>query len=145
MRRTLNLSIAVLLLGTSALPQSRDSKPNPSAGPGAVLVHSKFGGQIFGFDIDHSGTEGVLSEARNLSSGKVLAAVETFDQATGQILDVVAETENGDNFITMGVVGNGVGLTELEIVGSMYVVKRTFPTLNPLDGNKFTSLWTPPI
>jgi hypothetical protein len=145
MRRTWNLSIAVLFLSASALPQSRDLQPKPSAGPGTVLVHTKFGGQIFGFDLDQAGTEGLLSEARNLSSGKVLAAVETFDQATGQILDVVAETETGDNFITMGVVGNGVGLTELEIVQGIYVVKRTFPTLNPLDGNKITGLWTPPI
>ncbi|MGC9951900.1 MAG: hypothetical protein ABSF64_36615 [Bryobacteraceae bacterium] len=142
MRKTL---IAVLFLGTSALAQSPDFKPNPSAGPGPVLVHTKFGGQIFGFDIDRDGTEGVLSEARNLSSGKVLAAVETFDQATGQILQVVAKTETGDNFVTMGVVGNSVGLVELEVVQGIYVVKRTFPTLNPLDGNKFTGVWTPPI
>jgi hypothetical protein len=141
----MNLFVAVLFFGVGAFPQSRDFQPNPSAGPGAVLVHTKFGGQIFGFDIDQTGTEGLLSEARNLSSGKVLAAVETFDQATGQILKVISKTETGDNFITQGIVGNGVGLVQLEIVQGLYVVKRAFPTLNPLDGNKFTGVWTPPI
>jgi len=145
MRNTLNRFVAVLFLAASAFPQSRDFKPSPSAGPGAVLVHTKFGGQIFGFDIDQTGTEGLLSEAKNLSSGKVLAAVETFDQTTGQILKVVSKTETGDNFITAGIVGNSVGLVQLEIVQGIFVAKRTFPTLNPLDGNEFTAAWTPPI
>ena len=54
--------------------------PSPAVGPGSVIVHSKFGGQIFGFDIDQNGTEGVLAEAQTLPDGHVLAAVETFDQ-----------------------------------------------------------------
>jgi hypothetical protein len=145
MMKKLSQWAVVLMAGTSAFAQSPDFQPKPSAGPGTVLVHSKFGGQIFGFDIDQTGTEGVLSEARTLSSGAVLAAVETFDQATGQILKVVSKTENGDNFITMGVVGNSVGLVELEEVQGGFVAKRIFPTLNPLDGNKITGVWTPPI
>src|SRR5437667_6459073 len=36
---------------------------NPAVGPGSVIVHSQFGGQIFGFDIDPNGNEGILSEA----------------------------------------------------------------------------------
>jgi hypothetical protein len=145
MQRMSKLSIAILFFGNIVLAQPRDFRPDPAAGPGPVIVHSKFGGQIFGFDIDRSGTEGLLSEARNLSGGKVLAAVETFDQATGQILKVVAETDTGDNFITMGVVGNSVGLIEHEHVQGIFVVKRTFELLNPLDGNKFTGEWTPPV
>lgn len=137
--------IAILFLGTGAFAQSRDFQPNPAAGPGTVIVHSKFGGQIFGFDIDQSGTEGLLSEDLDLSGGDVLAAVETFSQSTGEIMDVVSKTENADNYLTMGVVGHSVGLTQLEIVQGLYVVKRTFPTLNPLDGNQFTGVWTPPV
>jgi len=45
----------------------------------------------------------------------------------------------------MGVVGNSVGLIEREHVEGGFVVKRIFRTLNPLDSNKFTGLWTPPI
>jgi hypothetical protein len=137
MQKTLNLSIAVLLLGTGAFPQS--------TGPGTVLVHTKFGGQIFGFDIDRTGTEGLLSEDLTLSNGNVLAAVETFDQATGEILKVVSRTENADNFLTMGVVGSSVGLVEQEIVQGLFVVERKYQTLNPLDSNQLTGVWTPPL
>lgn len=111
----------------------------------SVIVHSKFGGQIFGFDIDQNGTEGVLSEAQTLADGTVLAAVETFDQRTGQILKVVAQSQTQDDFLTLGVVGNSIGLVEREHVISLLNVVRTFRVLNPLGSNKFTGVWTPPL
>jgi len=122
--------------------QPQTSRP---VGAGSTLVHSKFGGQIFGFDIDQNGTEGVLSEDKLLNNGNVLAAVETFDQATGKILKVVGETETQDNFVTMGVVGTSVGLVEREHVTGLYVTKRIYEELNPLSGNKFTSTWKAPL
>src|ERR1035438_10321216 len=73
--------------------QSGDAREAP-IGAGKTFVTAKFGGSIFGFDIDQNGTEGVLSEGQTLPNGKTLAAVETFDQATGMILDVVVKTEN---------------------------------------------------
>ena len=78
----------------------------------------------------------------------MLAAVETFDQTTGKILKVVALTQPiypDDDFITMGVVGNSVGLVEHEHVQNGFVASRTFSTLNPLASNSFTGVWTPPI
>jgi hypothetical protein len=117
----------------------------PSIGPGTTIVHTQFGGEIYGFDIDQSGTEGLLSESILLANGNLLAAVETFDQATGKIIKVVAETQTQDDFVTLGIVGNSVGLVDHEHVKGLYVVKRTFNTLNPLDGNKITGIWTPPI
>jgi hypothetical protein len=85
------------------------------------------------------------SEFQDISGGNVLAAAETFDQRTGNILRVVAETETKDDFVTLGVVGNSVGLVEREHVQGIFVVKRLFNTLNPLSSNRFTALWTPPI
>jgi DNA-binding beta-propeller fold protein YncE len=118
----------------------------PVSTPGAGhIVHSKFGGQIFGFDIDQNGAEGVLSESQDLNNGNVLAAVETFDQKTGKILKVLVKTETQDDFLTNGIVGNSVGLVEHEHEISFLHVKRTFHTINPLDSNKFTSRWTPPL
>jgi len=114
-------------------------------GPGKIIVHSKFGGQIFGFDIDRDGTEGVLSEAQTLSNGKVLAAVETFDQKSGKILNVVSKIETEDDFITQGVVGTSAGLVEREHVTGLFVTKRIYEELNPLSSNKFTGTWTPPL
>ena len=114
-------------------------------GPTGVIVHSQFGGQIFGFDIDQNGTEGVLTEAKTGSGGKVLAAIETFDQASGKILKVVKKTTTMDDFLTLGVVGNSVGLIEHEHVQGILNVIRTFGTINPLSSNMLTGKWTPPL
>jgi hypothetical protein len=137
------LLTAVLLFGAAAVAQESGRPAHPGAGK--VLVHSKFGGQIFGFDIDQNGAEGVLSESLFQSNGTVLAAVETFDQKTGKILKVVQETQTQDDFITLGVVGNSVGLVEHEHVAGFLEVIRTFETMNPLSSNKITGMWTPPI
>lgn len=131
-----------------AFGQTEEFQPNLSAGPTGVIVHSQFGGQIFGFDIDQNGTEGLLAEAKTLSNGNILAAVETFDQASGRILNVVQLTQpshSQDDFITMGVVGNSVGLFEHEHVGGIFVTSRTFGILNPLSSNRVNGAWTPPI
>jgi len=142
------LCLTLAALGTLAFAQTDEFQPNPTAGPGQTLVHSQFGGQIFGFDIDQNGTEGLLSEAKTLSNGNVLAAVETFDQASGNILHVVTLTQPThaqDDFVTLGIVGNSVGLIEHENVSRGFVTNRTFNVLNPLSSNRLTGNWTPPI
>ncbi len=111
----------------------------------ATIVHSAFGGQIFGFDIDQTGTEGVLSEAKDLGGSKVLAAVETFDQTTGTITKVIAKTETKDNFLTLGVTGPGIGLIEREHVKTIYVSKRIYDEIRPLSANAFNGKWMPPL
>ena len=126
-----------------SLPASGTPSPLPSFQP--VIVHSHFGGQIFGFDIDANGTEGVLSEAQDVSGGNVLAAVETFDQRTGEIIRVVAKTTTQDDFLTLGVVGQHVGLVELEHEVSFLHIQRSYPLVNPLSADRFTARWTPPI
>ncbi len=138
----LGLSLFSLLFTQGLWAQRR---PSPQIGPTGVIVRSHFGGQIFGFDIDQNGTEGVLSEAKTGSGGKVLAAVETFDQASGKILKVVKKTTTMDDFITLGVVGNSVGLIEHEHVQGLLNVTRTFDVMNPLSSNMFTGMWTPPL
>jgi hypothetical protein len=115
-------------------------------GGGTTFVTAKFGGSIFGFDIDQNGTEGVLSEGQTLPNGKTLAAVETFDQATGKILKVVTKTENLGDFVTEGIVGTSIGLVEHEEEShGIYVTNRVYEELNPLDANKFTGKWKAPL
>ncbi len=147
--------MGLFLLGGSALvfgqsaegsdERSDDSQAKAAIGPGSVIVQSKFGGSIFGFDIDQNGTEGVLSEGQTLPNGKTLAAVETFDQATGKILKVVKKSENLDDFVTHAIVGTSVGLVEHQIVTGIYVTKRVYEELNPVDANKFTGTWKAPL
>ena len=149
MYKGINYAVILCLLfcGAAAVAQSNEDglQSKPAIGPGKVIVHSKFGGQIFGFDIDQNGTEGVLSEALFQSNGTVLAAVETFNQSSGKIIKVVSETQDQDDFVTMGVVGTSVGLVEHEHVAGFLNVVRTFNIMNPLSGNKNTGVWTPPI
>lgn len=144
-KRALCCLAPFVLWATAAFGQTGAFQPNPNAGPSGVIVHSKFGGQIYGFDIDQNGTEGLLSEAQDIGGGKVQAAVETFDQSTGNIVAVVSEIQSKDDYVTYGVFGRSVGLTEREHVSGIYVSKRIYQVLNPLEGNKFTGMWTPPI
>jgi hypothetical protein len=123
-----------------------DFRPNSTAGTGAgVIVQNRFGGQILGFDIDQASHERVLTEYQNLDNGNVLAAVETFSQTTGQILRVILRTQRRDDFVTLGVVGNSVGLVEREHPRSLFNVVRSFLLLNPLSSNQVTGMWTPPV
>lgn len=137
------LSLSVAIRG-EAQSSGRQEQRTPVR-PGSTIVHSKFGGQIFGFDIDQNGTEGVLSEAQDIGGGKVLAAVETFDQKSGKILNVVSRIQSKDDFLTLGIVGTSVGLVEREHVTGIFVTKRIYEELNPLSMNEFTGTWTPPL
>ena len=67
------------------------------------------------------------------------------DPSTGAIIKVITMTQSHDDFITLGVVGNSVGLVEREHVVSLFHVIRTFSVLNPLSGNRVTGTWTPPV
>jgi hypothetical protein len=133
-----SIALAALLLSTVAAQAQ-----NP--GIGTVTVHTALGGQIFGFDVDANGTEGLVTEAQTLSNGNTLNAVETFDQATGQILQVVKQSSTKDEDVTLGVVSKSVGLVEHEHVSGIFVTARTYRILNPLSGNKFDGVWTPPL
>ena len=118
---------------------------DPAVGPTGVIVQTQFGGQIFGFDIDQASNEGILCEAQTLDTGNVQAAIETFNQTTGAIIKVIRQTQTHDDFVTLGVVGNSVGLVEREHSTGGLKVIRTFSSLDPLRRNRITGEWTPPV
>jgi len=135
-------ALTFLLCFVSPRAEARNAK----AAPGTVFVKTALGGFILGYDIDQNGTEGVLSEALALSDGNFDVAVETFDQATGKILKIVSEQkETKNDFVTLGIFGNSVGLVELEKVKGLFVNQRIYATLNPLSSNKLTGRWMPPL
>ncbi len=146
-RHMFRFAVSCLALATSILVADKPAtaQPNPQVGAGNIIVHPQFGGIIFGFDIDPDGGEGILSEAAEQSDGTIIAAVETFDPSTGKIIKIVSKTQTKDDFVTLGIVGNSVGLIEREHVVSLFNVQRTFSLLNPVGGNKITGSWTPPI
>ena len=147
----LGLLSYVLLSGAAVPSPVRAAQPKqtdefqPDSAPGTVIVHPKLGGQILGYDIDRNGTEGLLSEYVSLGDGNSNVATETFDQKTGKILKVVVKkNDTQDDYVTQGIWG-GVGVVMFEHALSMFHFARTFHTLNPLNGNKFTGKWTPPV
>ena len=150
--QTLTLTSAAVLglfcfAGVSlGLGKTDRAQLNSAAGSvDSVAVQDRFGGQILGFDIDQTGDQGVLSEYQDLGNGNVLAAVETFSQRTGRIIKVVVKTQKRDDFVTLGVVGNSIGLVEREHQVSPLNVVRSFLLLNPLSLNQVTGRWTPPV
>ena len=130
-----------LALASTAVAQSGDS----AAPPPTVVVHPQFGGQIIGFGIDQGGTEGLLSESFAESGGENLVASEVFDQSTGAILHVLSMRDHTmDDYVTEGIVGNHVGL-ELYQQALSGGFRNYFYTINPLDANRYTGVWTPTI
>jgi hypothetical protein len=132
----------LVVLCLFSIPSSVAAAQSQTAGLGNAVVHTAFGGFILGYDIDRTGTEGLLAE----SNGGSQVAVETFDQATGKILKVVTQQKGTNNdFVVFGIFGNSVGLVEEELSSGEFVSKRVYGVMNPLDGNKFTGKWTPPF
>ena len=57
------------------LPIEQTGQSAPSVGQG-ILIQDLLGGEIFGYDVDHGGTEGLLSEALLLPDGKYTIATK---------------------------------------------------------------------
>jgi hypothetical protein len=108
-----------------------------AVGLGNVLT-SKDGTQIFGFDIDQNGNDGVLATA---------STVETFDQDTGTITKSIVTKDPARNSYSADAIFDGdVGLITHYITpnGQIYA-RRAYQVLNPVTGNKLNAKWTPPL
>jgi len=114
-------------------------------GLGKVLT-TKGGGQIFGFDIDQNGDDGVL-ESTDLNQPVPSNSVETFDQNTGKIIRSFAKSQGEQNGYEMvGIFAGDVALITrfVPIKGSIFS-KEKYAVMNPATANKFTGAWTPPV
>lgn len=122
-------------------PASRHAAQNTHAvhaGRLGSILNSKNGGQIFGFDIEQNGTTGALAEAQD---------VETFDENTGAITGQFDVSNSpSSTFSFDGVFAGNVGLITHYVVpqGQIYA-KRFYETVVPLNAQKVTGKWTPPI
>jgi hypothetical protein len=129
------LGIALALNGSAAA--ARDAK----AGLG-LLLSAPRGGQIFGFDVNQNGTDGVIA---SLYAGGI--AVSTFDQTTAAITSTLSKGVNENNeYVVDGIFAGDVALVTREVTpkGQIYA-KRTYVTMNPVTAQKFDGKWTPPI
>ena len=136
--------LAIALCSVAGLAAAQTAPTRSPKGPGKIVVHPKFGGQISGYDIDQNGTEGVLAEQKTLANGDTLSAVETFDQGTGKILKLIRKgVTQFDDDIVIGIVGTSTGIVVHEHAVAHGAV-RTYHLISPLDANKYTGIWQPP-
>ncbi|HEY7995167.1 MAG TPA: hypothetical protein VID24_13220 [Candidatus Eremiobacteraceae bacterium] len=108
------------------------------------VIRTADGGQVFGFDVDFGGDDGLLASSQTVSGGNVKSSVETFSQSKGTITKTLARTNTMDDFVDLGIFAGDVGLIEHEHVTGPSQVRRSFHVLNPVTGQAFTSSWTPP-
>lgn len=132
---------------TVAVPQLRGSVAHRSVGLGKVLT-TKDRGQIYGFDVDQNGSDGILASARDTSkSGVFTVSVETFDQSSGRITNSFARSTGSRNsYAVDGIVAGDAALVTHYIVpkGTIYATRK-YETVDPVTAHKFTGKWTPPI
>ncbi len=116
-------------------------------GVNGIVVHTKLGGAVAGFDVDQNGTEGILSEFVSLAGLKNNVAVETFDQATGKILKVLKkQLDTPNDIIAFPIAGTSVGFVDFQKVDANgFVTRNDYKTLNPLENDVFNGTWTPKL
>ncbi|HVR45497.1 MAG TPA: hypothetical protein VMT95_02465 [Candidatus Binatia bacterium] len=133
--------------GASAPPLAPVNSLTPSSSLAAHAKHTvglgkllttKNGGQVFGFDIDRNGTDGVLATASD---------VETFDQNNGTISkSFPKKLPPGTSYSLDAIFSGDVALVTRYVVpkGQIFA-KRFYDLMNPVTAGKFTNVWTPPI
>ncbi|HLY07321.1 MAG TPA: hypothetical protein VKR31_16365 [Rhizomicrobium sp.] len=144
-RRPLSACIVLGLLCSATAAAAGATIPQQRAGLGKALT-TKDGGQIYGFDIDQNGSDGVLASA-GYQGNTFFVSVETFDQDTGKIKKSFATKNSARNSYSVdGIFAGDVGLVTHYVVpkGSIYA-KREYDVLNPVTANGFTGTWTSPI
>ena len=122
------------------------ARPGGAVGLGAVLT-TKDGGQIYGFDINQNGDDGVLASAQNAGGDNYLVSVETFDQNTGKIVkSFKKETGPRDSYSVDAIFAGDVALVTHYIVPKDSIfAKRKYAVMNPVTANRFTGDWSPPV
>ncbi|HTT84979.1 MAG TPA: hypothetical protein VMF67_15995 [Rhizomicrobium sp.] len=135
--RSASICVAAALLCCAAvLPASAAPAPH-KVGLGKVLTSSD-GQEIYGFDIDQNGNDGVLATA---------GSVETFNQDTGKITKTFATKNTAKNsYSADGIFSGDVGLVTHYITPKgQFAARRVYDVMNPVTANKFTGTWTPPV
>lgn len=143
-------AFAGVALGIAALLGAGVAAAQPGVphkvGLGKVLT-TEDGGQIYGFDIDQNGEDGVLASAGYDNGGNFFVSVETFNEDKGSITKSFATRDSARNsYAVDGIFAGDVGLVTHYITpkGQIYA-KRQYDVMNPVTAKKFTGAWTPPL
>jgi hypothetical protein len=113
---------------------------------GPVLTTSDHG-QIFGFDINSNGNDGLLASAL---TGEI--SVQTFDEKTGSITKTIGSISGkkvvkGDDYVADGIFAGDVGLVDFQKAGipGQTPTKDMYHLLNPVTKNRLNGRWIPPL
>jgi hypothetical protein len=113
---------------------------------GPVLTTSDHG-QIFGFDIDQNGNDGLLASAL---SGEI--SVQTFNETTGTITKTIGSITGNrvmsDDYVADGIFAGDVGLVDFQKADGLTgkrPVHDMYHLLNPLTKNHLNGRWIPPV
>ena len=127
----------------AAIPASV-SRTGGSLGP---VLSTSDGGQIFGFDIDQNGNDGLLA-----SAGSAKISVQTFDETTGKITKTLGaitgrRVAKGDDYVADGIFAGDTGLVDFQKAGKpgQTPAKDRYHLLNPVSKERLEGMWTPPI
>jgi hypothetical protein len=98
-----------------------------------VTVHPKLAGTILGFDIDQHGSDGLFA---NYDARSFRVSLETFDQTTGKIINVVEQhrSSKGD-YAVYGIAAHDIGL---------FAHGTAYELMNPVRGEKIDGSFAPP-
>lgn len=142
--RNIAPSLAIALGASFSLSIVAVARADPP-GLGAVLT-SQDGGQIFGFDINQNGDDGVLASAQDRIGG-VLVSVETFDQDSGRITrSFKRELGNRNEYSVDGIFAGDTALITHYVTpnGTIYA-QRFYNVMSPVTAQRFTGAWNPPL
>jgi hypothetical protein len=111
-----------------------------SAGALGPVVTSQFGGEIFGWDMNQNGNDGVLTET--VLGSTTINAIETFDETTGKITKVVQKTQGlNPEPVADAIAGSDVGIVDVErqkIKHAQFQRNDYFDLIDPVTGEKIT-------
>ncbi len=147
---------ALLLWGVSACAGGGNATAQGSAIPATLsrtggslgpILSTSDGGQIFGFDIDQNGNDGVLA-----SVGTARISVQTFDETTGKIAKTLGaitgrRVAKGDDYVADGIFAGDTGLVDFQKAGKpgQTPAKDRYHLLSPVSKERLNGTWTPPV
>jgi len=117
---------------------------NGSLGP---VLTTADGSQIFGFDVDRNGNDGVVA---SISGNEI--SVQTFDPTTGKITKTVGAkmgrpVAKGDDYVVDGIFDGDVALVDFEKAGipGQTPAHDHYNLMNPVTRLKLNGRWKPPL
>ena len=145
MRNSASICAAAAMLCCVAPGPASAAPPQRAVGLGKVLT-TQDGQEIYGFDIDQNGKDGLLASA-GYQGNTFVVSVETFNQDTGTVTKSFAKKNSAKNSYSVdGIFSGDVGLITHYIIpkGQIYA-RRAYDVLNPVTAKSFTGSWTPPV